>query len=83
MAHMKNVTITLDERTAAWVRVHAAEKGMSVSRFVGDALRERMQKDREYEEAMRRWLAIEPVMIRDSDEPYPKREELYDRGRLR
>jgi hypothetical protein len=80
---MKNVTITLDERTAAWVRVHAAEQGMSVSRFVGEALRDRMQKDREYEEAMRRFLARKPVVINKSGEPYPKREELYDRGRIR
>jgi hypothetical protein len=80
---MKNVTITLDERTAAWLRVHAAEQGMSVSRFVGETLRAQMRKDREYEEAMRRWLAMKPVMIRSSDDPYPSREELYDRRRLR
>jgi hypothetical protein len=80
---MKNVTITLDEKTAAWIRVKAAQSGMSVSRFVGEALRARMQMGREYEEAMRRWLAKEPVELRDSDEPYPSRDSLYDRGRLR
>lgn len=80
---MKNVTITLDEKTAAWVRVQAAQSGMSVSRFVGEALRARMHVSREYEEAMRRWLAKKPVKLRDSDEPYPSRESLYDRGRLR
>src|SRR5690242_7116159 len=30
---MKNITITLDEKTAAWVRIYAAEQGMSVSRL--------------------------------------------------
>src|SRR4029079_12497948 len=29
---MKNITITLDPETAAWVRVHAAEQNKSVSR---------------------------------------------------
>ena len=29
---MKNVTITLDENLAAWVRVEAAKAGKSVSR---------------------------------------------------
>jgi hypothetical protein len=29
---MKNITITLDPETAAWIRVQAAEKNMSVSR---------------------------------------------------
>lgn len=80
---MKNVTITLDERTAAWLRIHAAEQGMSVSRFVGEALRARMQKDREYEDAMRRFLSRKPVIINKSGERYPKREDLYDRGRIR
>lgn len=80
---MKNVTITLDEKTAAWLRVQAAKSGMSVSRFVGEALRARMQMSREYEEAMCRWFAKKPVKLRESDEPYPSRESLYDRGRLR
>ena len=80
---MKNITITLDEKTAAWLRVQAAEQGMSVSRFVGEALRARMKMSREYEDAMRRWLAKKPVKLRESDEPYPSRESLDDRGRLR
>jgi hypothetical protein len=32
---MKNITITLDPETAAWVRVQAAEQNLSVSRFIG------------------------------------------------
>ena len=80
---MKNVTITLDERTAAWARVQAAQRGMSVSRMVGELLQERMRQDREYESAMRRFLARKLVPINESGRPYPKREQLYDRGRLR
>jgi hypothetical protein len=35
---MKNVTISLDEETAAWARVEAAKAGKSLSRYVGDLL---------------------------------------------
>ncbi len=43
---MKNVTITLDQETAAWTRVHAAQRNLSVSRFVGEVLREHMRESR-------------------------------------
>lgn len=76
---MKNVTITLDEETAAWARVHAAQCNVSLSRFVGELLQRHMRESREYEEAMRFALAAKPVMINRSGKPYPKREELYDR----
>jgi hypothetical protein len=42
-----------------------------------------MQKDREYEDAMRRFLSQKLVRINESGAPYPKREDLYDRGRIR
>jgi hypothetical protein len=80
---MKNVTITLDEETAAWARVYAAEHNVSVSRLVGDMLRERMQEAREYDEAMRRFLAKKPVRLSRSGQRYPKRDQLHDRSRLR
>ena len=59
---MKNVTIRLDERTAAWVRAHAAKHDVSVSRMVGAMLRERMHEEHEYDTAMRPYLAKGPVM---------------------
>lgn len=80
---MKNVTITLDEKTAAWARVFAAEQNMSVSRLVGEMLARRMQEVSEYDRAMRSFLSRRPVKFDESSKPYPKREELYDRGRLR
>jgi hypothetical protein len=80
---MKNVTITLDEETAKWARVHAAEKNVSLSRFVGEVLRERMRRSREYEEAMKGWLAEKPFPLTGPPQRYPTREELYDRPVLR
>lgn len=80
---MKNVTITLDEETVAWARIHAAEQGKSVSRLVSELLRERMDADRGYERAMHAFLSIRPRVLKWVGKPYPTRDELYDRGRLR
>jgi hypothetical protein len=80
---MKNITITLDADTAKWVRIKAAEQNMSVSRFVGDLLQHQMKDRLEYQRAMERFLAKPPLKLGDPDEPLPKREELYDRPRLR
>jgi hypothetical protein len=38
---MKNVTITLDEEVARWARIRAAELETSVSRLVGQMLKEK------------------------------------------
>ena len=80
---MKNVTITLDRETAAWTRVHAAQRSLSVSRFVGEVLREHMREGREYDEAMKRYLTKGPFKLTGPPQPYPKRKELYDRPVLR
>ena len=80
---MKNVTITLDERTAAWVRVYAAKHNTSVSRIVGEMLQDRMKEARAYDEAMRRYLSKKPVRLSEPGTSYPSREEAHDRGSLR
>ena len=80
---VKNVTITLDERTAARVRVYAAKNDMSVSRIVGELLRERMHEQHDYDGAMRRYLAKTPVKLKRNGHRYPAREVLHDRSSLR
>jgi hypothetical protein len=80
---MKNVTITLDMKTAAWARVYAARHNLSLSRFVGDLLRERMRESREYDEAMRRYLASPVRALSGPRQRYPGRDELHDRAGLR
>jgi hypothetical protein len=57
---MRNVTITLDEEVAQWVRVEAAKRATSVSRLVGEMLREHMRSEDAYEVARRQFFAIEP-----------------------
>lgn len=80
---MKNITITLDAQTAAWIRVYAAQNNKSVSRIVGELLRERMRGGREYEQAMRRFLSKPPVAFKWKGGRRPAREELHDRDALR
>lgn len=76
---MKNITITLDERAAEWVRLHAARQNMSVSRLVGQMLEARMRESRAYDSAMRRFLAREPVALKKPRGRYPARDSLHER----
>jgi hypothetical protein len=80
---MKNITITLDEQTADWAKQAAAEQGKSLSRYIGDVLQQTLRQSREYETAMRAWLARDAYICSDPGTEYPKRDELYDRGRFR
>jgi hypothetical protein len=80
---MKNVTITLDAQTAAWIRVFAAKRGSSVSRAVGDLLHEQMRATRAYSDAMRRFFAHKPFNFQWADGHPPAREEMHDRGSAR
>lgn len=75
---MKNVTITLDEKTAAWARIYAAERGKSVSRLLGEILQQHMREIRDYNEAMRRFQSIRPFDFEWMGGSRPAREELHD-----
>lgn len=80
---MKNVTITLDPQTAAWVRVQAARRSMSVSRFVGELLHKHMMNSQAYNEALQRFLGERPFEFEWVDDRRPAREEPGDRSLLR
>ena len=80
---MKNITITLDEKTAAWARTHAAERNMSLSRYLGELLANTMRQSREYDRAMRQYLARQPVALKKPGAQYPERAELHERAGLR
>ena len=80
---MKNLTVTLDEETFAKARVRAAERNLSLSRFIGDLLRRELRHDDEYEAAYRTWRAAKPFALKGGAERYPKREEIHDRSLLR
>lgn len=80
---MKRLTLTLDEEIVQWLRARAAEWKISVSRLVGDMLREKMREEQRYAEAMRSFVACKPMVLRRPGESYPSRDELYDRAGLR
>lgn len=80
---MKNITVTLPEEDALWVRVRAAENGRSVSRWLADLLQGMRRKEDRYEVSMERALAIEPQRLNESEKPYPSRDSLHDRDGLR
>lgn len=80
---MKNVTITLPEDLARWLRVKAAKEDRSVSRWLAELLgRMRLNEDR-YEVAMRSYLAMKPRKLDWQAGRRPTREELHDRPGLR
>lgn len=42
MSKLQNVTVTLEEEVARWARIEAARRDTSVSRLLGELLKERM-----------------------------------------
>ncbi|MEJ2218520.1 MAG: hypothetical protein P8099_18145 [Gemmatimonadota bacterium] len=80
---LKNVTVTMDEETARWARIEAAKRELSLSRFLGEVLRERMVDQNTYSRAMERYFSQEPRRHRRADQPLPTRDELHDRSGLR
>ena len=78
---LRNVTVTLEENVARWARIEAAQKETSVSRYLGDLLKERMLEKSAYESAMRRALARKPFI--KTDGRYLSREEAHERSSLR
>jgi plasmid stability protein len=76
---MKNITITLDEDIARWVRIRAAEHEKSVSRLLRELLQEKMAEDRGYAQAMETFLSVRPSRIRKKGVRYPSRDEIHGR----
>jgi hypothetical protein len=83
---MINVTVSMDEDSARWVRIEAAKAGKSVSRWLGELLAERRRAaaDEAWDagrearlEAGRKFLAS-PARDLGYHGRAPTREELYD-----
>lgn len=75
--------MTLPEDVARWARIKAAEENSSVSRFLGEILRDRMRQESDYQTAMERYLSQSPRELRQPGDRYPTREEIHDRALLR
>ena len=80
---MKNVTITLDEDVARWARIHAAKQDTSISRLVGELLKEKMLGEENYKAALQHYLSQPPRRLKRPETKYPAREELHGRENIR
>ncbi len=80
---MRNITITVEEDVARWARVWAAREDTSVSRLVGQLLKERMLRERGYESAMKQYCASSAKPLKKSEGAYPAREEIHERSHVR
>ena len=78
-ARKLKIWVDLDEDTTKRARVQAAERNMSLSRYIGEILRKELGAMDQYEAAYRAWRKRKPFPLKGSPEPYPKREDLYDR----
>jgi hypothetical protein len=78
---LKNVTVKLETEVVRWARIEAARRETSVSRLLGELLKQRMLEQDGYAAAMRRALARKPFP--ETDGRYLTREEAHDRTRLR
>lgn len=76
---MKNITITLDEDVARWAKIHAAKQEKSLSRLVGEMLKQKMLEEEHYQVAMQHYLSQPPLQLKEPGSVYPKREDLHER----
>jgi hypothetical protein len=74
---MKNVTISMDDATLAWVRVEAAKAGQSVSRWLASLVENGRSRERDQSAAMARLLAMPALNLEPMKRPF-SREEFYD-----
>jgi hypothetical protein len=78
---LKNVTITVEEETLRWARHQAAEKGTSVSKYVGQMLEhQRAGRPQSYWKSYEEWKKIKPIPGVDASKRM-SREEVHERGR--
>jgi plasmid stability protein len=76
---MKNITITLEEKVASWTRIRAAERETSVSRLVGEMLKEKMLAEESYGASMQHFLSKSPTLIKKQGTRYLTREKVHER----
>ncbi|HEX2255483.1 MAG TPA: hypothetical protein VHG92_02065 [Afifellaceae bacterium] len=80
---MKNITISMDEDLARATRIEAAKAGKSVSKFVAQLLRDRIEngRDRRSErvEVLQKFLSGPDLDLMDGT-GRPLREQIYEQG---
>ena len=79
----RSVSVTLDEETFARARMLAAERNLSLARFIAELLERELRQNDDYERAYRGWRAAKPFAPKGKSPKYPSREEVHDRSLLR
>ena len=75
---MKNVTITLEEAVADWTRIRAAKDRISMSRWIGRLLKQKMEAEAGYQRAMQQFFSTPPVRLKSGGK-YPSRDDVHER----
>lgn len=76
---MKNITITMEDAVADWVRVEAAKRNASISRLLGEWIGEEMRRQDAYEQAKRAALRFETWSVNAPGAASLSRDDQYDR----
>ncbi len=74
---MATVSLEIDDDLAHWARDEAARHGMTLSRFVADAIEKERARSRRVSPALETFLSGPGLPGAASD--LPKRDDLYDR----
>ena len=75
---MKNITIKIEDDIAHWSKVWAAEHNTSVSRILGDLLKQMKKQKTSYSKTMQQFLNVEAQPLKTSNH-YPLRDDLHER----
>jgi hypothetical protein len=75
---MKNVTVTMEDALLQRARIAAARDGKSLSRFVAEAVEQRVGRPLSQREAIERFLAGPLMNLTDENGKAPTRDELNE-----
>ena len=75
----RNVTVVLEEEAARWIRVEAARRDTSVSKYLGELVESERRRSVGYLAARKRFMGREPRALGPAGEPLPSRAELHER----
>lgn len=79
---MKNVTITLDENIAKWVKIMAARNNKSLSKFIAQLLENFKNSMGDDKEILTEFRMFQSRPLSKPKDRAFKREEIYDRTRI-
>ncbi|KQT78231.1 hypothetical protein [Methylobacterium sp. Leaf466] len=75
---MKNVTVTMSEALLQRARIAAARDGKSLSRFVAEAVEDRVGRPLTQREALDQFLSGPSWHVLDDNGRAPTRDHMYD-----